>query len=297
MVSQRWDIVPGQLLLVGNAIDSADTQTAFEPSFLFELTYANPFFSGLGDFLTFWGAFPRALVGPHNPWGVDWGPYGGAIEYTFVPTSRVPEPDTLALMALGLLGLIVAIRSGPLGLPAIACVSGANPCAVRDYRNPRPTVHRMPAKHAPERRTAMRAKMRTLFLAVAALGALGLVACSGGGGENQSSGALAATISWSVPQFNTDGSSLTDVTGYRVYWNESREFGQFDPGDRRGRDQHRHQRLGTGHLLFRCRHAELCRCRRQPLGIGVQDLSLKDLCAVNSAFLAHAAVRRTPRLL
>ena len=30
-----------------------------------------------------------------------------------------------------------------------------------------------------------------------------------------------ATISWSVPLFNTNGSSLTDVAGYRVYYGTS----------------------------------------------------------------------------
>ena len=32
---------------------------------------------------------------------------------------------------------------------------------------------------------------------------------------------LTATISWSVPLFSTDGSSLTDVAGYRVYYGTS----------------------------------------------------------------------------
>ena len=67
----------------------------------------------------------------------------------------------------------------------------------------------------------MRAQVRIQCLSVGALAVLGLVACSGGGGENQSSGAFAATISWSVPLLNTDGSPLTDVTGYRVYYGTS----------------------------------------------------------------------------
>jgi hypothetical protein len=28
-------------------------------------------------------------------------------------------------------------------------------------------------------------------------------------------------LSWSVPQFNTDGTSLTDIAGYRVYYGTS----------------------------------------------------------------------------
>ena len=30
-----------------------------------------------------------------------------------------------------------------------------------------------------------------------------------------------ATVSWSVPLFNTDGTSLTDVAGYRIYYKKS----------------------------------------------------------------------------
>lgn len=30
-----------------------------------------------------------------------------------------------------------------------------------------------------------------------------------------------ATVSWSVPLFNTDGTSLTDVAGYRIYYKRS----------------------------------------------------------------------------
>ena len=30
-----------------------------------------------------------------------------------------------------------------------------------------------------------------------------------------------ASLSWSVPQFNTDGTSLTDVSGYRVYYGKN----------------------------------------------------------------------------
>jgi len=31
----------------------------------------------------------------------------------------------------------------------------------------------------------------------------------------------AATLNWTAPQFNTDGSALTDLAGYRVYWGTS----------------------------------------------------------------------------
>lgn len=68
---------------------------------------------------------------------------------------------------------------------------------------------------------------------------LGLAACGGGsGGAAAVAGAPApapapsppapvttysATVSWSVPILNTDGTSLTDISGYRVYYGTSAE--------------------------------------------------------------------------
>jgi len=60
--------------------------------------------------------------------------------------------------------------------------------------------------------------MRTIgcnrLLAAGAI--VNLVACGGGGATQPAS--VAVTISWSVPSFNIDGSPLTDVAGYRVYY-------------------------------------------------------------------------------
>ncbi|HKO68544.1 MAG TPA: fibronectin type III domain-containing protein [Burkholderiaceae bacterium] len=71
---------------------------------------------------------------------------------------------------------------------------------------------------------------------------LGLTACGGGGSEGAPAVAGApapapapppsppptapvtthsATVSWAVPLLNTDGTSLTDISGYRVYYGTS----------------------------------------------------------------------------
>ena len=78
----------------------------------------------------------------------------------------------------------------------------------------------------------------TMHLAIAA-SVLGLPACGGGsGGTAAVAGAPApaptpvpsppgpvttysATVSWSVPLLNTDGTSLTDISGYRIYYGTS----------------------------------------------------------------------------
>ncbi len=61
------------------------------------------------------------------------------------------------------------------------------------------------------------------------MAAMLLVGC-GGGGDDASAGAAntgtetsnvgsgTATLSWSAPTENTDGSALTDLTGYRIYY-------------------------------------------------------------------------------
>jgi hypothetical protein len=108
-------IVPGQLLLVGNAIDSAAVNSFDSVDFLFKLTYTVPILSGLGDFATFYGPFPGVWGAgvpalPFLPWGKDWGPSLGGDFFDLDRTVRVLEPDTLALIAIALVGLGFARR-------------------------------------------------------------------------------------------------------------------------------------------------------------------------------------------
>jgi hypothetical protein len=72
---------------------------------------------------------------------------------------------------------------------------------------------------------------------VLVIGLCVLAGCGGGGGGSSGSGSSgitgggtpptsppttgSATVSWSAPTTNSDGSALTDLAGYRVYYGES----------------------------------------------------------------------------
>lgn len=77
----------------------------------------------------------------------------------------------------------------------------------------------------------MKSEFKSTLLALAqAVAVAGLVGCGGGGGGGGSSDAGAspapapatgsgtASLSWSAPTQNTDGSSLTDLAGFRIYY-------------------------------------------------------------------------------
>jgi len=49
-------------------------------------------------------------------------------------------------------------------------------------------------------------------------GAIVNLAAACGGGDATQPASVAVTISWSAPPFNVDGSPLTDLAGYRVYY-------------------------------------------------------------------------------
>ena len=55
--------------------------------------------------------------------------------------------------------------------------------------------------------------------------------CGGGGGgsstdTNGNSSSHSATLTWDAPTTNVDGTPLTDLDGYRIYW--SKESGKFN---------------------------------------------------------------------
>jgi hypothetical protein len=70
--------------------------------------------------------------------------------------------------------------------------------------------------------------LRATACAVLALGCLTLTGCAGGGGTSGGGGSSSggsssgttgsAALSWVAPTTNTDGSALTDLAGYHVYY-------------------------------------------------------------------------------
>ena len=63
-----------------------------------------------------------------------------------------------------------------------------------------------------------------IHLSLLALAVLTLSSCGNGGGggiSTQEEGSVTATLSWDAPTTNTDGTELTDLTGYKVYYGTS----------------------------------------------------------------------------
>lgn len=59
-----------------------------------------------------------------------------------------------------------------------------------------------------------RSVMRCAFLA----SILTVTACAGSGGGSASPGLGSAKLAWTAPTTNTDGSPLSDLSGYRIYY-------------------------------------------------------------------------------
>lgn len=96
----------GEDVVLGHAIDAAALDRGFGVAFLFALTYISPALAGLGDYLTFFGAYPEWTSFENgaitfDPWGRDWGPTAGFTNPDLFRTALVPEPSVLALLAFG----------------------------------------------------------------------------------------------------------------------------------------------------------------------------------------------------
>jgi len=103
---------PFETLLVGYAIDSAALPMV-GVSMLFNTTYAIPSLAPFDDYLTYVGAYAGAW-GTMNgsPWARDWSMTGFTFS-DFLPTHRVPEPGSLALLLVGLASVGITFRRAP----------------------------------------------------------------------------------------------------------------------------------------------------------------------------------------
>lgn len=95
---------------------------------------------------------------------------------------------------------------------------------------------------------------QTAILRVALLVApLLLAACSGGGsdgGETGGTGNGSVSLNWQAPTRNADGSSLTDLTGYKVYYGPSSNGLKYWERISAAQTSHRITGLTSGTWLF-----------------------------------------------
>jgi hypothetical protein len=64
---------------------------------------------------------------------------------------------------------------------------------------------------------------RTILVPLAVLLLLSLSAC-GGADSSASTGSSSITLSWMAPSTNADGTSLTDLQGYKVYYGKQATY-------------------------------------------------------------------------
>ena len=71
-----------------------------------------------------------------------------------------------------------------------------------------------------------RRPLRHLPRLLAAAGVLLVSGCGGGGGSSGGGGSMAGTalLSWTAPTTNSDGSALTDLKGYHIYYGSSADL-------------------------------------------------------------------------
>ncbi len=108
-----FGIAAGDTLMLGQVIDSAALQGNYDTEFLIRLTYTNPLLPGFGEYLTYFNpdsnSWGNDLLGGggYQPWAREVSRVGGFTFWDLMPTHRLPEPGSLALLALGG-GLLVA---------------------------------------------------------------------------------------------------------------------------------------------------------------------------------------------
>lgn len=106
-------IAGGEVVFVAQPIDAAALEAEpWDTLFLFAVTYTHPAVSSLGDYVTWLGPYSGlwGLGDNYRPWGASHTNLSGFTFSDFFETRLIPEPSTLALLGLGLAGLVLSRR-------------------------------------------------------------------------------------------------------------------------------------------------------------------------------------------